>query len=401
MATNWHPSMGFEVLTSRLFHGVTLASLSGHPVTNKDTVDIGVHVLNCTGLFAEEYKMWILQGKYTNNAIDFSAFKSFWENAVQIAASSVPASQHGYGMAVTNDDATASFTDLVSNFGTAYTATQESLQSNTANIMAIQGQLQMLCQAIGNGQPPPGAINYQQHPRGRRCREQHRGGNNGGGGGHSGGGYNGGGGNQNAKDGNGGYNGGNQNANNGCGSYNSGGGTHGGGYNTGNDGTQNPCGQPPTPIKHFDNWNYCSTHGGDVDNNHTSATCVRPGENHQRTAARTNTMGGAMRGMHKTILPSTVDRQAAPTRPPPVPINYTPAFVQPFGNNGPLFPMTPGSWGFGPHTGAYQRANNIPPPQRGTAMMHNTMGFNDTYQQMPLPMQGQQAPPNQEWYNNF
>jgi hypothetical protein len=138
-----------------------------------------------------------------------------------------------------------------------------------------------------------------------------------------------------------------------------------------------------------------------VDNNHTSATCARPGENHQRTATRTNTMGGSMRGMHKTILPSAVDRQAAPTRPPPAPINYTLTFVHPFGNNVLRFPMTHGSWGFGPHAGVYQRANNIPPPHRGTAMMHNTMAFSNAYQQMHPPTQGPHAPPNQKWYNNF
>jgi hypothetical protein len=142
MAADWHPSMGFEVLTSLLFRSVTFASLSGHPITDKDTVDIGVRVLNRTGLFAEEYKTWILWGDNANNAIDFAAFKSFWENAVQIAAfTSIPASQHGYGMAATDDNASASLTDVVSNFGTAYAATQESLRLNTANIMAIQGQL--------------------------------------------------------------------------------------------------------------------------------------------------------------------------------------------------------------------------------------------------------------------
>ncbi len=52
MAADWHPLMGFEVLTSRLFRGVTFTSLSGHPITDKDTVDIGVRVLNRTGLFA-------------------------------------------------------------------------------------------------------------------------------------------------------------------------------------------------------------------------------------------------------------------------------------------------------------------------------------------------------------
>ncbi len=43
----------------------------------------------------------------------------------------------------------------------------------------------------------------------------------------------------------------------------------------------------------------------------------------------------------------------------------------------------------------------IPPPQRGTAMMHNTISFNNTYHQMPPPTQGPHAPPNQEWYDNF
>jgi hypothetical protein len=135
-----------------------------------------------------------------------------------------------------------------------------------------------------------------------------------------------------------------------------------------------------------------------VDNYHTSATCSRPGENHQRTATRTNTMGGSMRGMHKTILPSAAGRQAPTPRPPPPPINYTPTYFQAW-NNGPRLPMTPGSWGFGPHAAAYQRANNVPPPQRGTAMMQNTMAASDhAYQQM---VPGPQAPPNQEWYNNF
>jgi hypothetical protein len=155
MAAGWHPSMGFKVLTSRLFRGVTFASLSGHPITNKDTVDIGVHVLNSTSIFAKEYKAWILRGNNASKTNDFAAFKSFWENAVQIVAfTSVPASQHRYGMAATNED-TIPLTDAVSNFGTAYAATQELLRSTTANIAAMQGQIQMLCQAVGAGQPPP------------------------------------------------------------------------------------------------------------------------------------------------------------------------------------------------------------------------------------------------------
>ena len=146
-------------------------------------------------------------------------------------------------MAATNEDASASLTDAVFNFGTAYATTQETHQSNMANIMAIQGQLQMLCQAVGNGQPPPGVINYQHCPRGGRCRGQQRGGNNNGrrgyGGGYNGSGGNnhgGGGANQNTNGGDGGgsgYNNSNQNANGGSG-YNGGGGTNSSGYGIGN-----------------------------------------------------------------------------------------------------------------------------------------------------------------------
>ena len=147
-------------------------------------------------------------------------------------------------MAATDDNASASLTDAVSNFGAVYAATQESLRSNTANIMAIQGQLQMLCQTVRNGQPPPGVINYQQHPRGGCGLGQQHGCNNGGGGGYGGGRYNGGGGNnhgggganQNTNGGDGGgsgYNNSNQNANGGSG-YNGGGGTNSSGYGVGN-----------------------------------------------------------------------------------------------------------------------------------------------------------------------
>jgi hypothetical protein len=71
MAANWHPSMGFAVLTLRLFCGITFASLSGCPITDKDTVNIGVHVLNRTGLFPKEYKTWILHGNEASKMNDF------------------------------------------------------------------------------------------------------------------------------------------------------------------------------------------------------------------------------------------------------------------------------------------------------------------------------------------
>jgi hypothetical protein len=93
--------------------------------------------------------------------MDFAAFHTFWGTAINIASfTATPASQHGYGMNVVEDGASAaSLTNVVSNFGVAYTATQESLRNNNNNnsINAMQGQIQMLCNAIGN-QPPAGML---------------------------------------------------------------------------------------------------------------------------------------------------------------------------------------------------------------------------------------------------
>jgi hypothetical protein len=113
------------------------------------------------GLFPKEYKTRILRGDDTRKMNDLVSFKTFWKNAVQIAVfTAVPASQHKYGIAATDNNTFAhSLTDAVSTFGIAYAATQESIQLNSANILAIQGQLQMLCQAFGTSQPP------QQQPR--------------------------------------------------------------------------------------------------------------------------------------------------------------------------------------------------------------------------------------------
>jgi hypothetical protein len=114
-----------------------------------------------------------------------------------------------------------------------------------------------------------------------------------------------------------------------------------------------------------------------MDDNHTSATCARPGKHHQRAATCANTMGGNTRDMHKTILPSAVGRKPPMPQPPPHSINFAPTFSTPFGAIRPHFPMTPGSWGFGPHAAAYAHANNIPPAQPGTAMIQNAATFHN------------------------
>jgi hypothetical protein len=78
MALEWHPAQEFELLITRLFQGATFANLAKHPIPNNDFVDIGICVMHCTGLFAEEYKAWITRGNNTTNTMDFTAFRTFW-----------------------------------------------------------------------------------------------------------------------------------------------------------------------------------------------------------------------------------------------------------------------------------------------------------------------------------
>jgi hypothetical protein len=302
--------------------------------------------------------------------MDFAAFRSFWETAINIGSfTATPALQHGYGMNTIEDNQSAAYlTDAVFNFGAACAAMQESLHNKNTSINAMQGKIQTLCNKLGN-QPPASMPQYPQHTnqrhwaRGSQCGQQQNQGQQQQPSGSSGGTNNGGRQNGLYRD-NGNSSGGNPGSrmtfNSGSGSYPA-------------HGTSNP----PSPIKKFNNWNYCHTHGGNIYNNHTSTTCAQPGVNHQHAAIRSNTMGGNNKGLLENILPGATGQRAPAAQPTLQPTNWAPTFAMPFGNNGPRFPTAPGSWGFGPHAAAYQHTNNIPPPQPGTSMIVNTMEFNN------------------------
>jgi hypothetical protein len=199
---------------------------------------------------------------------------------------SIPAAQHSYGMAATDDNTPqALYSKLLVIFGTAYAATQEMIKTQATNMAAMQGQLmnnQQFCMAVSQ-QPPPTsyAPTQQQH-----MSKNHRGRHNGGG----------------QDRGYGGSNGG--------GSFP----RHPTWFGGNRAGAQQPS-FPPTPYKRWENWKYCHTHGGKVDKAHTSAMCGNCGPTHNPNASHANIMGGLTAGMHKTILPLARGR-----KPPPPPL---------------------------------------------------------------------------------
>ncbi len=46
MASEWHPSMGFELIAVHLFRGATFANLAKYPINNNDIIDIGIRILH-------------------------------------------------------------------------------------------------------------------------------------------------------------------------------------------------------------------------------------------------------------------------------------------------------------------------------------------------------------------
>jgi hypothetical protein len=71
-----------------------------------------------------------MQGNLHCPALD--SFKGFWSNAITLVnQTSIPALQHGYGMAGmdNNGSSIASYGESLANFGTVYAAMQETVKS--------------------------------------------------------------------------------------------------------------------------------------------------------------------------------------------------------------------------------------------------------------------------------
>jgi hypothetical protein len=133
----------------------------------------------------------------------------------------------------------------------------------------------------------------------------------------------------------------------------------------------------PTPYKHFKNWNYCHTHGGDIDIGHTSRTCAKSGPMHNPQATRTNMMNRLPARFH---LPSASSRaphvprqqhHPAPAtwqQPPPL-INFTTPMPQMMPPS-PYHQMHYMGQQFGPPPPQLaQPAPPAPAPPVGTMMM--------------------------------
>jgi hypothetical protein len=347
---------------------------------NCDVIDIGLRGIKCCGMYSKEYKNWIARENDTPAIVKtINSFKEYWANAIALVNQmAVPASQHGYGMAAMDDNASlALYNESLANFGAAYAATQESIKIQVTSLASMQGQptnIQQFCMNVGQ-QPPPNiyAPTQQQHTSNNRFGRR-----NGGGSGRG----------------------------SGSGNFPQQPTWFGG---SGAGAQQPTC--PPNPYKHWENWNYCLTHGSDVEDWHMSATCGYRCPAHNPNTTHSNIMGGSVAGMHKTILPSARGCTPPPSHRPQQqqrPQQCPPGSYYP--TQGTTAPPTQFG-GMQPAGGTYHqwRTMTMPVHQPGQTMM-NFVGQQYPPNAMTAPMMQQPAQhampmmapyyaPNQQPYN--
>jgi hypothetical protein len=106
MAATWHPTKGFEPLATCFYIGASYASAAHYPMDNHDIIGIGLPVIKRCGMYAEEYKNWILPENRVPQIFEtIDSFKEYWANAIVLVnQTAVPSSQHGYRMTTMDDD---------------------------------------------------------------------------------------------------------------------------------------------------------------------------------------------------------------------------------------------------------------------------------------------------------
>jgi hypothetical protein len=65
MAADWHPSDGFEPLSTHLFIAASYTSAARYPMDDRVVIDIGLRVIKRCGMYSEEYKNWIARENET------------------------------------------------------------------------------------------------------------------------------------------------------------------------------------------------------------------------------------------------------------------------------------------------------------------------------------------------
>jgi hypothetical protein len=129
---------------------------------DRNVIKIGLRVIKRCGMYAKEYKNWILRENAVPSIVErIDSFKEYLANAIALVnQTAVLVLQHGNGVTTGDNNALLTlYDDSLSNFGATFATTQETMKSLVDNLIAMQGQLaniQKFCMTIG--QQPPSSV---------------------------------------------------------------------------------------------------------------------------------------------------------------------------------------------------------------------------------------------------
>jgi len=283
---NWNPIDGFEALSFQLTKGIHRRVMCGHPLEMQDIVDIGTLVIRKTNKYTQEMKEWSEQV----DGATLTDFTNYWSKKIKTADNATDAaSKYGYGMMMDESDiSNEELNNAIGQFGEAHSAQQQTMAALAATNKQQQDQLQMMQQMLCQMQLAQ-QQNQQQPQIVMMPPPAYPTSNN----------------NSNRTNQQGGY----ATAANWIAA------------NNGGKPKATPVHQLTSPqqikirplkggIGKTNNWNYCSTHGGDVADDHDSKSCTRQACWHNVNATRQNPMGGNMQGMDKKLLPMQAGKKA-------------------------------------------------------------------------------------------
>jgi hypothetical protein len=123
-----------------------------------DIIDIGFRIIKHCGMYAKEYKNWILHKNAVPQIVKtINSFKEYWADVIALVnQTAVLALQHGYRMTtMDNDTLVALYGDLLANFGAAFAAMQETMKSQADSQVTMQNQFLNIQLCMNVGQQPP------------------------------------------------------------------------------------------------------------------------------------------------------------------------------------------------------------------------------------------------------
>jgi len=327
MKTPWDPATeDWAKVVNQIQNGALMAYFCNQPYQEHQLVHIAETIIHNTGVMGLQYQEWRSKpaaDRTFDNLVTFMTEKyNLW------LETGTPAAQQGYGLnaegsAAGSEEVDAAYAESITAFGDVNRHNAHTFQNMSAantqlinSVMPVLQQLQQQVQGLAMAAraqppgptanqapyqappppmqymaPPPAQMPYQQPPMQPSYQPAYQApyqqpyGNQGTGGRRLGG--------------------------------------RGGGNRNGGRGTQQPYqgqqqygqqqygqqqfGQMPQPsqpnnLKHYHNWNYCWTHGCDVQDWHTSMSCRDKRMGHMDYATRENRMGGSMKGSHKTVF---------------------------------------------------------------------------------------------------